>query len=227
MWQLENLTDLINLKQKMKKLLFLGLFTASTVVCTNANAQAVEQGSVIVDVYAGYGSLYNAVFRALITDTENDASFSSIDAIGLRGEYLVADRFGVGLDICYSGAKLVDPYTYTVYNPATLKYSDVIYEQTYKTRKIGVMASLNYHFLDNDRVDAYGTFGVGYKNRNTTSSTTNPDPLYGTATINSVIPIAMRLGGGMRYFFTENIGINLGVGFGQGGFINGGVSLKF
>jgi opacity protein-like surface antigen len=194
---------------------------------SSVQAQAVEQGNILVDVYAGYGSLYNAVFRAFVTDTENDAKFKSIDAIGIRGEYMVADKFGVGLDICYSGATLTDPYVTSVYNSTTDTYSNVVYEETYKTRKIGVMATMNYHFLDNDKVDLYGTFGVGYKNRKTTFENSNPDPFYVVPTFNSLVPIAMRIGAGVRYFFTDNIGLNLGLGVGQGGFINGGISAKF
>jgi hypothetical protein len=31
----------------------------------------------------------------------------------------------------------------------------------------------------------------------------------------------------MRYFFTENIGANLGLGLGQGGLVNIGITAKF
>jgi hypothetical protein len=44
--------------------------------------------------------------------------------------------------------------------------------------------------------------------------------------VKGIIPVAMRVGVGMRYFFTKNIGANLGLGFGQGGIINAGLSFK-
>ena len=43
----------------------------------------------------------------------------------------------------------------------------------------------------------------------------------------SLIPISYKIGVGMRYFFTENIGANLALGLGQGGLVNVGVSAKF
>jgi opacity protein-like surface antigen len=42
-----------------------------------------------------------------------------------------------------------------------------------------------------------------------------------------LIPVASRIGVGLRYFFTDNLGANLGLGFGQGGLINVGISAKF
>ena len=43
----------------------------------------------------------------------------------------------------------------------------------------------------------------------------------------TLIPISYKIGVGMRYFFTENIGANLALGLGQGGLVNVGVSAKF
>ena len=43
----------------------------------------------------------------------------------------------------------------------------------------------------------------------------------------SLFPVAARIGVGMRYFFTENIGANLGLGLGQGGLVNIGITAKF
>jgi outer membrane protein W len=88
------------------------------------------------------------------------------------------------------------------------------------------MVTFNYHFLEsNDNLDAYFMVGAGYGNRSFTFSST--DPNYTEASVKSIIPVASRIGVGMRYFFTDNIGLNLAIGFGQGGLVNGGLSLKF
>ena len=92
------------------------------------------------------------------------------------------------------------------------------------TSKFGVIATMNYHFLDNDKVDAYGVFGIGYGNRSFKYESTDPD--FTEATISGLIPVASKIGVGMRYFFTDNIGANLALGFGQGGVINAGLSIK-
>ena len=110
----------------------------------------------------------------------------------------------------------------------SLSYNDntVIPTTTYKasTKKIGAMVTFNYHFANHDNFDAYFITGVGVNNRSFSYS----DPSMGTVSSNgtNAIPVAARVGVGMRYFFTPNIGLNLGLGLGQGSLINGGLSFK-
>src|SRR3990167_4391743 len=95
------------------------------------------------------------------------------------------------------------------------------------SEKIGAMVTFNYHFLEsNDNLDAYFMVGAGYSNRSFKFTSTDPDYIEDEAS-GSLIPVASRVGVGMRYFFTDNIGLNLAIGFGQGGIINGGLSFKF
>jgi opacity protein-like surface antigen len=83
----------------------------------------------------------------------------------------------------------------------------------------------NYHFLDNDKFDLFSTVGVGYANRSFSFTSTDPD--YVSTDVKSLIPVGSKIGLGMRYFFTDNIGANLQLGFGQGGILNAGISAKF
>lgn len=204
----------------MKKVLFLGVFATSMLVSSNVKAQAVEQGNVIVDVYYGFPNLYTSVFKALYASADTDSKVSGIGPLGLRGEYMVADKFGIGLDLGFNNTKIVDPYTVTNGSTTTT------YEATYATKKIGAIATFNYHFLDNDKVDAYAVFGIGYGNRTFTDESTEPGYVP-FVSVGSFIPVASKIGVGMRYFFTDNIGANLALGFGQGGVINAGISAKF
>ena len=96
------------------------------------------------------------------------------------------------------------------------------------------MITLNYHAFTNEVIDFYIMAGAGYKNRTSTLTTTNPnytdeqfdDQAIGL-TPETAIPLAARLGVGLRIFFTENIGANVGLGFGQGGILNAGLSFAF
>ena len=194
---------------------------------SNSNAQAVEEGKILVDVYYGFPNLYTSVFKAAYANsgTTEDVKIAGLGPLGLRGEYMVKDKFGVGVDIGYNSTTLTFKDKQEVYNNTTGVYDTKTYDYTFKTQKIGVMATMNYHFLNNDKVDAYGVFGAGYGNRSYTFSSTDPD--YKTESVKGLIPVAMRIGAGMRYFFTDNIGANLALGFGQGGIVNAGVSMKF
>jgi outer membrane protein W len=89
------------------------------------------------------------------------------------------------------------------------------------------MVSMNYHFLDNDKIDAYTNLGVGFKNRSYKYESTDPTAVNDDLGVGTLLPLALRAGVGMRYFFTDNIGLNLNVGLGQGGWVNGGISAKF
>ena len=207
-------------------------FTAIFFATTSVQAQAVEEGNILVDVYAGYGTAFNALFRTAYQGLDTDSKLSSIDAIGVRAEYLFADKFGVGVDITYSSIKIVDPYSsfaYTYDGSGNITGSTTkTYEQTTSSRKIGVMATMNYHFLNNDKIDAYTNLGVGYKNRSYKYESTDPTNASATTIgVGTLLPLALRVGVGMRYFFTDNFGLNMNVGLGQGGWVNGGVSLKF
>lgn len=194
---------------------------------TNVKAQAVEEGNVIIDTYYGFPNLYTAVFKSAYANSgsEINLKIGGLGPLGLRAEYMVADKIGIGLDIGMNNSYVRYSEETTVYNTTTGNYDPVTYDYDFTTQKIGVMATFNYHFLDNDQVDAYAVFGAGYGNRNFKFEST--DPNYEAGDINSLIPVASKIGVGVRYFFTDNIGINLCIGFGQGGIVNGGISAKF
>ncbi|MEJ6799038.1 MAG: OmpW family outer membrane protein [Crocinitomicaceae bacterium] len=199
----------------MKKTI-IGAIAAFGIMFSNtASAQALEEGNLVFDVYYGFPNLYTTVFKAAYTQgTEEGLSISGIGPVGFRAEYLLADKIGLGLDIGFNNTKV----SYT----ETGLIEDYTYD--FSTKKIGVLLTFNYHFIDNDQVDFYGVFGVGYGNR--TFSFESSDPSYTQAEISSLIPIAARIGVGVRYFLTDNLGINVAAGFGQGGILNAGLSVK-
>lgn len=212
----------------MKKIT-IALLTISALMfgTSSASAQAVEQGNVIVDLYYGFPNLYTAVFKSTYANSgqETDLKIGGLGPLGLRAEYMVADKIGVGLDVGFNNSFVKYSENTTEYNSTTGNYDPVTYEYNFTTTKIGAIVTFNYHFLDNDKVDAYAVFGAGYGNRNFKFEST--DPNYNTETIGGLIPVASKIGVGMRYFFTDNIGMNLALGFGQGGIVNGGLSFKF
>ncbi len=187
------------------------------------NAQVFSEGDKIIDVYYGFPNLYKIAFKTSYANSgqELNLNVGGVGPLGIRGEYMVADKVGVGVDIGFSNTKI----TYQENDNFGEGSESQIYEYNYNTKKLGVMVTFNYHFVENsDNFDAYFTLGAGYGNRTFGSSSTDPD--FGTVTFNSPFPVAARVGVGMRYFFNENIGVNLGIGLGQGGLLNGGLSFK-
>lgn len=215
----------------MKKTLL--LFACSFVLSMSASAQAVMQGNILIDAYYGFPDLYKTTFRTLYEDN-SDVKVGGIGPIGGRVEYLLSDKFGVGLDVAYTSANATfnrdeaqyDANGVPVIDPTTGQQAVVTYQDKAGTSKIGGMITFNYHFANSDVLDAYGMLGAGYKNRVFTYESSEPGYEDETSA-GSLFPVSFRIGAGMRYFFTENIGANLAIGFGQGGLINGGITAKF
>jgi opacity protein-like surface antigen len=209
----------------MKKMrLFLVAIAAVTGM--SASAQVVEEGNILVDAYYGFPNLYTAVFKRTYVDGggEMNVKANGLGPVGIRGEYLLTDKFGLGLDIGFNNTSVTFQDEETYYNENTGQNETRIYDYEFSTQKLGVMVTFNYHFIENDKVDFYGMLGAGYGNRSYRFEST--DPNYSEGTIKGVIPVASRLGIGVRYFFSDNIGANVGLGFGQGGLINAGLSFK-
>jgi opacity protein-like surface antigen len=94
----------------------------------------------------------------------------------------------------------------------------------YSTNLIFFLFTLLISVCDNDEFDLYSTVGIGYSNRNFDFTSTDPD--YVPTSLSSLVPVGFKGGLGMRYFFTDNIGANLQLGFGAGGLLNAGITFK-
>ena len=202
----------------MKKLILPLLALTMMLAPTKTNAQALEQGNVIIDAYYGFPNLYSTVFKTLYESSNSTGlTLGSQGPLGIRAEYLITDKVGFGIDLGMNSSSIS-------YSEADIN-TNIIYDYKFSTRKIGAIFTFNYHFVENDKLDAYFVVGGGYGNRN--FKFTSTDPNYIEESVESLIPISYKIGVGMRYFFTENIGANLALGLGQGGLVNVGVSAKF
>jgi hypothetical protein len=145
---------------------------------------------------------------------------------GGRFEYMVADNMGIGADVNYEVSGFNYDYDeITGYdgggNPI---YST--YNIDYRAKKLRIMARLNYHFVQNERVDVYSGFAGGYKMVNRFTETT--DPSYNDEELNgALIPVTLRLAIGTRVYFTDNIGAMIELGAFGGALLQFGLSAKF
>ena len=201
----------------MKKLILPLLALTMMLTPKKSNAQAIEEGNIIIDAYYGFPNLYSTIFKAAYESSNStDLTLGSQGPLGIRAEYLITDKVGFGIDLGMNSSSIS-------YREADINNNIYYYEFT--TRKIGAIFTFNYHFVENDKLDAYFVVGGGYGNR--TFKFTSTDPNYIEESVESLIPISYKIGVGMRYFFTENIGANLALGLWQGGLVNAGISAKF
>lgn len=220
----------------MKKIL---LFIGAVALSATSMAQTqVSQGDIIIDPYIGApnwanSTLYNdEAFYGTTTSTDYKLNGGML-SYGGRVEYMLADDFGMGVDINYE----ISGYNYndirSVYNENTMEYNDVKYNYDYKAKKFRAMMRLTYHFVQNERVDAYTAFAGGYKGVNrdrvsgdTTWADSDIDLSPTGGSNEAVFPISLRLAVGTRVYFTDNIGAHFELGIFGGSILQFGVSVK-
>ncbi len=163
---------------------------------------SIEQGVVIVDAFYGY-PYYNGII--LKTLYQNVGNFRTTNHLGAKIEYMITDEIGLGLEITYA--------------KASINYRDSLLQKYAEISKLRVLAKINYHFeTDISAVDPYLTAGFGVR-KNTSYQN-------GIDLSRDLFPVAIRVGAGMRYFFTDGVGANVEVGIG-GPLMQGGVSFRF
>ena len=205
----------------MKKSFF-KIIGATLLICTPifAQSQINAKGSVIVDAYYGFPN-FGKAFLSSIESNSAGVSTTAIGPCGARAEYMVADKFGIGADFIYnsmSGTFQVD--SLNTDNTVYKSYDAKLAMQRYR-----VQLRMNYHFVREEKMDAYFGFGAGtnirkyvYKN-----DMPNADTFSESATL---LPFSMRVALGMRYYFTNNIGLNTELGIG-GQLVSAGLSVRF
>ena len=209
------------------------LLGAAFLSVSSLNAQMpVEQGNFIIDVYAGIPNWANSILYnnvepdATQTDVRNYKINGGLLSYGGRFEYMLADNFGVGVDVNYEVSGFNYDYNSQVGTDGGGNPIYTSYNVDYKAKKLRAMARLNYHFVQNERIDAYAGFAGGYKNVNR-EFTTN-DPNYAGDTFNgALIPVSVRVAVGTRIYFTNNIGAMIELGAGGGALLQFGLSAKF
>jgi hypothetical protein len=200
----------------MKKILTL-LFGVTVLASSNIKAQVVEKGSFIIDAYYGLLSISNNTFKELSGNSAG--KFTGIGPVGMRFEYMVSDKIGIGLD----GNLLSQNLTW-IGNDTTagnrLNFEYKLFRQV--TR---IMPRINIHFGGSDDFDGY--FGIAAGHRNVTRGYTSNDPTYkGESSSITLIPVAMRLAVGGRYFLTPNFALNGEIGIGGGTILHTGLTFK-
>ncbi len=208
----------------MKKILLSGLSMIMLLVALqtpqSVQAQAVEEGDIIVEGFYGWPNFATFLLRAAYGFSANDeqVNISSAGPLGGRVEYMIDDNISLGLEGYYGasgleweGMSLTDQGNDTTY----------MYDVSYNRVTANLRAA--YHFDLGDNFDAYVAGGVGY--RYTRSRFDTDDPFFEEASVGSFLPFSIRGAVGGRYFIANTIG--LGLEFALGGpLVSGGVSIK-
>ncbi len=201
--------------------------------------KCVSKGKFIIDAYYGYPYLAGKYVKDVVnsnntqyntyngTTNSNAVTIFNLNHLGGKAEYMINDMIGLGLEYSFAAVTAKYSEVSSVYqNNGTYIYQTNNY--TARMTKQRILAKFNIHFATSKYLDPYATAGLGYKASLVTSD--NPNDQQSVYNVNNaflnVIPISFRLGIGLRYFFTENIGISAEAGIG-GPIIQGGLCGKF
>jgi len=114
------------------------------------------------------------------------------------------------------------------YTNSSVSWNETNSGETYDYKasvpRLRVMGKFNFHFTKSDNFDAYAAFGAGYGSFKLVTETNDPNYIF--TEISNPIPVSIRFAVGARYFFNDNLGLNLEFGVFGGALINGGISYK-
>lgn len=209
----------------MKRILLNGMLAMGFMFSINAvSAQAVSKGNIIIDPYYGAPNFGKKITTSLTSDNVHlkTNGVGGIGPAGLRVEYMLADKFGLGVDVIYNSTSV--DLTYDSLNTDGSLYKT--YTGKGAMNRLRVQARFNYHFVSTDELDAYFGVGAGSNTRFWTASSNDPGYDFNNTRIATLLPVSMRLAVGMRYYFIPNLGFNAEIGLG-GPVVSAGLSLKF
>lgn len=203
----------------MRSILSLPVFALITMLPpARALAQAFPEGSNSISV--GYGGVTFIGSISKNFDQYADVGYKGMGPVYFKYEHAVTDNLGLGLNVAYAENEWNYKYTDTDANGNTGTYTERTTRSTYS-----VLARLNYHIGSQEKFDPYIGLGLGYRDAKWNYDSNNPNGTSGVE-LKGLMPLGMELTLGMRYFFTENIGLYAEVG-GAKSVVQGGLSVKF
>ena len=196
------------------------LFAVET---ANTQTNCISQGKSLIDVYYGFPNLYSTIIEQgynnnfdLTRGLRPNYANSFFGPVGVKYERMITDQLGIGLNVFYANT--------------IIQWSDEIYNYKSNISRLRVAVTGNWHFATTAKFDPYCMAHIGYANYNykfdQVSKFDSIPPIHPKPDIQFMIPIALRVGIGARYFFTDKLGVNAEIGLG-GIFLTAGISYKW
>lgn len=184
----------------------------------------VRKGNFILDPYYGAPNFGKSLLKNITFNNQNINSTGAggLGPMGVRAEYMLADKFGLGIDFIFNSTKLGLTYD-SLYSDNTLYRR---YQGELAMKRIRVQLRFNYHFISTNKMDAYVGIGAGSNTRIWSVTNTDPNYQFEKGKVKgTLLPFSMRAAVGLRYYFIPNLGLNAEIGIG-GPLVSAGVSVK-
>ena len=193
-------------------------FSDGNAVKSDNSLNAVQKGNIIIEPWYG-GPLFGKALYSSGADSLLNFSYSGLGPVGGAVEYMLADNVGLGVDFIYTS------HSWNYSNSSIdANGQTVIYDYNFQAARQRIHLRFNYHFSQDENVDAY--FGVGVGTNARTFTFDSNEPGYESSdTSGQLLPVSMRICVGTRYYFSPNIGIVAEAGIG-GALVRAGLSIK-
>lgn len=204
----------------------------------SVHAQAYNEKHSDVTVGYGFPNIYKSILKSAVNNSNAYTSENRVEVKGygplfLKYEYGLTKLIGLGASIGYWNTKYTETsdYVESGYNSSTGTYQTNAYRDvfTYKISSLSIGARLNFHFATQDKLDPYAGIAAGYTQTlyRFSFASNNPDAAQSPTYEYSGIPVYFAVTAGLRYYFTENIGIYGEIGLDKWSVIQGGLAVKF
>jgi hypothetical protein len=155
----------------------------------------------------GVGAWLDVVENSL-NDNGNYNSLRTTSTGPIYGkiEYGITDEYGIGINMAYVGRE----WNYNEeYNDGSGNTTNYLTTVSYSS--FSFLLRLNRHFSDNDKLDAYWGYGIGYRSGTYKQSSLNPNYKQNSE-YKDLFPLGMDCTIGIRFYFTPKIGLYLETG---------------
>ncbi len=187
----------------------------------------VGKGKFIIDAFYGYPYMVGKYINTAVSSSGESINVTNLNHVGGKVEYMINNVIGLGMECTYASVTAKYANTYSVYNNSTGQYDYQYNNYMIGINKLRLLAKVNIHFATSKYIDPYATAGIGYKQTNVYSDDiNNQNAVNELDNALNIIPVAFRMGIGMRYYFIKNLGITIEGGIG-GPLIQAGISGKF
>jgi hypothetical protein len=173
-------------------------------------------GDLLIGGFASYPNwelfILNLVNEYDSNPNYTDVKLGGLAPVGIKLEYLFTPMIGMTLE--------------GMYNFWNVDFNTNEFENSFGVQRTRIQIGFNYHVTDInvEKLDVYGGLAIGTNSRLLKSESTDPNfsisgyyPGW-----NRSFPISFRFRGGLSYFFTEKVALNMEVGVG-GPIISAGI----
>jgi len=201
----------------MRKTTFISTLVICSLLINNKLASAQNhQGDLCVNAGVGSSTIFLLLDALQSNQTNASISYAITPAYNLMADQALGNVVSLGLAIGYQ-ADIITTRDYA--NTQTGYYETV----TENLSRLNVGMRVLFHFTHGDHFDAYSGLRIGLSHWNDDNNAN--DPNYALVKGNLNFP-SFQLLYGMKFYFTDDVGLHLELALGTPYFIEGGLSFK-